>query len=455
MISPRRTAIVLLLLCGLALPACSLWERVGSGGSKHARNVIVFIGDGMGITAYTTARVWKNGVTGKLAIDSLPYTALCSTYSYDYIVTDSAPSATSILSGVKARNDVIGEGSDAIPGTLDVAGSGHEGTPVKSILEIAAEHGLATGVVTTTTVTHATPAAAYAHIHHRDLESDIAAQLLAPHFGNPAPDIVLGGGRQFFLPATATDPEYADKRGARADGRDLTAELGKKGYRYVWNEAQFAAVVPDAGTKLLGLFEPSHMQFEMMRKDDPGKEPSLAEMTAMAIRILAKEPKGYFLMVEGGRIDHALHVNNVENAIAETVMFDDAVRTALEMTSDQDTLILVTADHSHPLTMNGYPEVVRNPDASEDVAGTRRNLMASGGKDLDGKDYPVLAFSSGPGALQPRPPIADRPALVPMKFGVHAGEDVLVAASGPGAESLHGFITNTQIFDLIRAAYAF
>jgi len=435
--------------------AASCTQTMRSPQPDRARNVILFIGDGMGLSIYTATRIAQVGATGKLAIDSLPQTAVCSTYSFDNIVTDSAPSATSILSGVKARDEVIGERTDAEPGNSQVPGSGHEGTPAKTMLELAAEHGLATGVVTTTTVTHATPAACYAHIHHRDLESDIAAQLLAPHFGNPPPDVILGGGRQFFLPSSASDPEYADKQGARTDGRDLTAELTQKGYTYVWSEAQFAGVDPHRSPRLLGLFEPSHMQFELRRGDDRGGEPSLAQMTETAIRLLSQNVNGYFLMVEGGRIDHALHGNNVQAAIAETAMFDDAVRRALELTSNTDTLILVTADHSHPLTIGGYPKVGRAADGGEDVAASRRNLMGDGGVDSSGKPYPVLSFASGPGGLQPRPPTADRPALFPMALATHAGEDVFVAASGPGSERVHGFITNTQIFEVMRAAYGF
>ena len=444
-----------LLVLGVFLAGCAASAgRALPPSSPRARNVILFIGDGMGLSIYTSTRVWKVGATGKLAIDSLPYTAVCSTYSYDYIVTDSAPSATSILAGVKARNDVIGEASDAEPGSLSAAGSGREGTPAKTICELAAEHGLATGLVTTTTVTHATPASCYAHIHHRDLESDIAAQLLLPHFGNLPPDLVLGGGRQFFLPADASDPEYPGIHGVRSDGRDLTAELGQRGYAYVWNEAQFTGLDLKATKRLLGLFEPSHMQFEGVRAVAP-REPGLVEMTEMAIRILSQRPEGYFLMVEGGRIDHALHANNAQGAILETATFDEAVRRALEMTSASDTLIVVTADHSHPLTLNGYPALGRTATGAEDVEASRRNLMGAGGKDLHGNDYPALSFASGPGALEPRPAMADRPALIPLSSSTHAGEDVFVAARGPGAQRVRGFMTNTQIYDIMRAAFGF
>jgi len=442
---------VFALTAALLLASCAAPRGVPTAAAR-ARNVILFVGDGMGLAAYTSTRVWKVGVSGKLAIDSLPHTALCSTYSYDGIVTDSAPSATALLTGVKARNDVVGEGPDAIPGVASDPGSGAEGTPAKSILEMAAERGLATGVVTTTTVTHATPASAYAHIHHRDLEQDIAAQLLAPRFGQ-IPDLILGGGRQFFLPAGATDPEYPNNRGMRADGRDLISELAARGHAYVWNEAQFEAIVPADGTRVLGLFEPSHLLFEKARSAAPVAEPSLARMTEFAIDVLARDREGFFLLVEGGRIDHALHVNNVEYAVREAAMFDDAVRVALERTDARDTLIVVTADHSHPLVLGGDPRVGRHPDGREDVGVTRANLMGSGGVDLDKKEFPALVFGSGPGALEPRPPIADRPALIPLPYSTHAGEDVLVAARGPGAERVRGFITNTDVFAVMRDAY--
>lgn len=448
----RGRAATLALLAVIFASCAAHRMEAASPRPARARNVILFIGDGMGMDIYTATRVWKSGVSGRLAIDTLPNTAVCSTYSYDNIVTDSAPSATSILSGVKSRNDVVGEGADAIPGRISDPESGTEGTAAKSILEIAAERGLATGVVTTTTVTHATPASAYAHIHHRDLEEIIATQLVVPRFGNP-PDVVLGGGRQFFLPSSAADPEYPELRGARSDGRDLTAELSALGYAYAWNGDQFDALAPGASTRVLGLFEPSHLSFESRRELAAIDDPSLARMTAAAIDILSRDPEGYFLLVEGGRIDHALHVNNVELAVQEAAMFDEAVRTALDRTDPLDTLIIVTADHSHPLTLGGEPRVGRLPDGSEDVQATRGNLMGSGGVDIHGREYPALAFGSGPGALEPRPPLADRPALVPLQYSTHAGEDVFVAARGPGAERVRGFITNTDVFSIMRDAY--
>ncbi len=226
-----------------------------------------------------------------------------------------------------------------------------------------------------------------------------------------------------------------------------------RGYAYVWNGEQFATIEAAQGQRVLGLFEPSHMLFETLRQAAPLNEPSLAEMTERAIEILSRDADGYFLLVEGGRIDHALHANNVEFALLETAMFDDAVKKAMEMTSESDTLILVTADHSHPLTINGYPLLDRNADGSENRDGSRASLLGSGGRDAHGHEYPALSFAAGPGAMSPRPKIADRPAMIPLEFGVHAGEDVLVAARGPGADQVHGFITNTQIFDVMRAAY--
>jgi alkaline phosphatase len=135
------------------------------------------------------------------------------------------------------------------------------------------------------------------------------------------------------------------------------------------------------------------------------------------------------------------------------VAFDQAVARALEMTDPADTLLVVTADHSHPLTLNGYPLVGRNDDGSEDVAQTRRSLMGSGGVDLRGRPYSALTFASGPGAAEPLPPSSDRPALIPLSYSTHTGEDVFVAARGPGAEHVRGFLTNTDVYRILRAAW--
>ncbi len=250
--------------------------------TRRARNVILFVGDGTGISTITAGRIWtgqSKGVDGEsysLAIDSLPYAALVKTYTHDAQVADSAPTATALMSGVKTRNQVIGV-DQTVSGGSCAAQKGHE---VKSLIQAAEEAGLSTGVITTTRITHATPAAAYAHVADRDWEDDgdlsdeakangcldIARQLIGFSYGD-GPEVVLGGGRAFFSPNTQTDPEHAARMGGRTDGRDLIAEWKTKHPTgaYVWNKRDFDAVDPKAPGPLIGLFEPDHMNSRAQR----------------------------------------------------------------------------------------------------------------------------------------------------------------------------------------------
>ena len=310
----------------------------GCGGNTttpaEPKNVIFFLGDGMGITTLTAARIYKVGEDGELTIDTLPETAFVKTYSNNAQVTDSAPSMAAYMTGVKMNNEVISmsaetsafdaTGKDYLSGTDSTCPATGNGTPVTTLLELAKSAGWGTGAVTTTRVTHATPAATYSHICHRDGENTIAAQAVPGGSGyntalGDGLDVLLGGGRQFFLPTAAG--------GKRTDGRDLTAEFVAKGYTYVKNKTEFDAAASSSTKKLVGLFTSSHMSYDIDR--DPAVEPSLAEMTTKAIDILSKNDKGFFLMVEGGRIDHALHETTAKKALQDTVAFDDAIKTAI------------------------------------------------------------------------------------------------------------------------------
>ena len=194
---------------------------------------------------------------------------------------------------------------------------------VTTLWEMAETIGMATGAITTARLTHATPGATYAHIANRDWEADanmpaeavsagctdIARQLVEMKFGDGL-EVAMGGGRSYFVPEAMADPEYPDdekKKGKRKDGKDLTKawldRYGDKG-AYVWNKEQFAAIDPAKTDHLLGLFEPSHMQYDYDRAGDKAGEPSLAEMAEKAIDILSRNPEGFVLLVEGGRIDH-------------------------------------------------------------------------------------------------------------------------------------------------------
>lgn len=440
-----------------------------------ARNIILFIGDGMGVTTLTAARIHqgqRQGVDGEsfvTAMDRLPNTALVKTYSHDGQVSDSAPTATAMLTGVKTRNGVIGIGPEVAEN--DCAASKSHRLP--SLFELAQGQGLATGVVSTARITHATPAASYAHTPQRDWEADgdlsadarkqgcidVARQMIEGEVGSRL-DVILGGGRAYFLPASAADPEYADRKGKRTDKRDLTAEWQKRNSlgAYVWNSQSFAKVDLARTPRLLGLFEPDHMQYEADRAKDTGGEPSLAEMTRAAITMLGSRGKGYMLLVEGGRIDHAHHAGNARRALEDTIALDEAVKSALEMTDRQDTLVLVTADHSHTISMSGYPSR-GNP-----ILGT----AAFGGQAIkakDGKGYTTLGYAGGPGAVtetpRPDPLQVDTTALdykqqslVPLNSETHAGDDVVARASGPMAHLVKGTIEQNTLYYVMRQALA-
>lgn len=435
-----------------------------------ARNIILFVGDGMGVTTLTAARILQgqrrggDGESFVTAMDRLDHTAMVRTYSHDAQVADSAPTATALLAGVKTRNSVIGLGPEAA--VDDCAAVRDHSLP--SLFGIAQAMGRATGIISTARITHATPAAAYAHTPQRDWEADgdlsaaaradgcidIARQMVEGAVGNRL-DLILGGGRANFLADTTVDPEYPDQRGRRTDGRDLVADWRRRNPSgsYVWNSAGFAALDPLRTTRLLGLFEPGHMQYEA----DRGDEPSLADMTRTAIAMLGARGQGYVLLVEAGRIDHAHHAGNAARALEDTIALDEAVAAALAMTDPADTLIAVTADHSHAFALSGYP-ARGNPILGLAADDNGKAFVAG-----DGKAYTTLGYANGPGAkgdaLRSDPAAEDttaldykQQALVPLASETHGGEDVVIRATGPMAHLFAGTIEQHSIFHVLNEA---
>lgn len=445
--------------------------------TKPAKNIILMVGDGMGVTTVTASRIFAGqqlGLEGEryqLAFEHLPYVALSKTYSANQQTSDSAPTMSAMVTGVKTNDGLL---------SLTQAIKRNESNPevlkaneVPTILELAKSTGRAAGVVTTTRVTHATPAATYAHSPNRDWEADselpkgtqvpdIAAQLIDRYAPSQGLEVVLGGGRSYFMPQNQSDPEYPTKSGKRKDGRDLIAEFQQKfGANYVWNQAQFAAVDSARTKGLIGLFEPSHLNYEHDRPSDAAGEPSLSAMTAKAIEILKHNPKGFFLMVEGGRIDHASHAGNAYRTLSETAEFARAVQTAMSMVNLEDTLIIVTADHSHTLTLGGYPKR-GNPILGTVIEPEHPQAKLA----LDGKPYTTLQFANGPGAPKQGSArelagsAADtedadyhQSALVPLESETHGGEDVAIFAGGPNAYLLHGVQEQSYIFYVMKDAF--
>ena len=450
-------------------------------GERPAKNVILFLGDGMGIATVTAARILEGqqrgepGEENQLAFDTLPHVAFAKTYNTDAQVPDSASTMTAIVSGVKTRSGVLGVDERVRRGDHTSVDS----SKVLTILEEAEDRGLATGIISTAKLTHATPAACYAHAPLRYWEDDsalprkarqanfqdIARQLVEFSHGDGL-EVALGGGRIHFIPKSKIDPEDPKRSGRRKDGRDLTEAWveAREGSRYVWNREQFLSLDLDTTKHLLGLFEPGHMKYEADRAQDSAGEPSLAEMTEVAIELLSKDPDGYFLMVEGGRIDHGHHANNAYRALTDTIAMSDAVRVALEKTNAEDTLIVVTADHSHTLTISGYPKR-GNPILGKVIAldwsAAGEDKMAFDG---DGRPYTTLSYANGPshsGArrrpdrseLSSEDPEYRQQAMLPMKSETHAGEDVPIFAGGPRAALFHGVQEQNYIYHAMVEAF--
>ncbi|XP_053164999.1 intestinal-type alkaline phosphatase [Hemicordylus capensis] len=440
----------------------------------QAKNLILFLGDGMGIPTITATRILKGqmqnnpGPETPLAMDAFPYVALSKTYNVDRQVPDSAGTGTAYLCGVKGNYETIGVSAAAQHSQCNTT----KGNEVISVLQRARLAGKSVGIVTTTRVQHASPAGAYAHVVNRNWYSDanmpqsaidegckdIAEQLLR----NVDITVILGGGRKYMTPAGTPDPEYPSNplhNGLRRDGLNLIDEWlssSPPGSKYVWNRTELMSAANDPEiSHLMGLFEPSDMKYELNRNNHT--DPSLEEMMEVAIKILSRNPKGFYLFVEdkllgGGRIDHGHHDGIAKLALTEAVEFDKAIQRAGELTDEEDTLSVVTADHSHVFNFGGY--TLRGTS----IFGLSPELAA------DKKSYTSIVYGNGPGfqiTSQGRPNVEfeesesdnyHQQAAVPLNSETHGGEDVAILAKGPMAHLFHGVQEQTYIAHVM--AYA-
>ena len=492
----------------------------------QAKNVILFVGDGMGVSTVTAARILEGQMKGKmgeehqLSFDKFDYSGFSKTYNTDAQTPDSAGTATALVSGVKTDIGVVGLHEDAIRSECtSVAGN-----ELVTALELAEIAGKSTGVISTARITHATPAATYAKSADRNWEDisdmkiadnpdrsaceDIASQLvnfeanLEARFTGLDVDgieVVMGGGRRHFLPKDAafnSADATSTVEGDRTDSRDLTAEW-QATYptgEYVIDQAGFDAIDADNTSKVFGLFNESHMHYEADRKNDTAGEPSLSEMTAKAIDVLDNNDDGFFLMVESGRIDHGHHAGSAYNALTDTIEFAKAVEEAVNATDMEDTLIIVTADHSHVFTIAGYPKR-GNPILGKvvGIGSTEPSLAA------DDMPYTTVGYTNGLGfrnfgdsvtdadeSYSTAPAVGDigtadtfidptygstavtgridltdidttssgfhQEAAIPTSSETHAGEDVGVYAMGPGAHLVTGTHEQSIVFHVMNHA---
>ncbi|MFC1725719.1 alkaline phosphatase [candidate division KSB1 bacterium] len=334
--------------------------------AEKVKNVILLIGDGTGITQVSAARIRAVGASGKLYIDKMPVTGIQKTHSARQLITDSAASGTALAAGFKTNNGMIGMTPD--------------GKKILTILEAAKEQGKMTGLIATSTITHATPAAFASHVRSRSNEPAIASQIIENMV-----NVIFGGGKNFFIPQHL-------KFSKRKDERNLIEEAKKAGYTYIETKEDLQSVNNDF---VLGLFH-----YGPLTTEEP--EPMIAELTEKAIDLLKRNENGFFLMVEGSQIDWECHDNDTEKAIRQILLFDLAVKAAVEFAlENKETLIIITGDH--------------------ETGG-----MAVNGGSLDGKKLNIAWATKG-----------------------HTGSPLPVYAFGPFAEKFTGVFDNTDIPKII------
>ena len=465
--------------------------NVYATGPRQAKNVILFIGDGMSNAHRVAARLLSKGMTegkarGKLAMDEMPHMALVATAGVNSIITNSANSASAYSTGHKSSTNAMGVYADRTRDPFDDPRVETISSLVKRKL------GLAIGVVTNTEVEDATPAAMIAHTRRRVEYDNIVEQ-----FFDFKPDVLLGGGLHAFTPKGAAG-------GKRNDNQDFVIKFRDAGYTYATTAAELASMTKESSTnKLLGLFNYGNMDGVLDRKFLKGgtvkkypDQPDLTEMVDAALQLLSRKPEGFFLMVESGMIDKYTHLLDMERAVYDTIMLDNAVKLAKDWAASRnDTLILVIADHTHPIALIGtidddmtkepdrplrervrtynqaafpnYPAADSNGYPSRVDVSRRLAMFSASSPDyyetfrpkLDGPNAPVVPGKE-PGTFVANEAYKDQPGAM-LRLGnlsrlanasVHSGEDVVLTAIGPGSERVRGQIENTEVFRIMVEA---
>lgn len=469
-----------------------VWDIYDTPAPRQAKNVILFIGDGLSNAHRVAARVMSRGIKegkyrGKLAIDMMPAMALVTTSGVDSIITDSANSAHAYTTGHKSSTNALGV-------YVSRSKSNFDHPKVEAIASLVKRQlGMAVGIVTNTEIEDATPASMVAHTRRRTEYNAIVQQLF-----EAAPDVILGGGLANFLPKSASGSR-------RQDEEDYTAKFRASGYRLALTGSEMAqeAAKPDTN-KLLGLFNLGNMDGVLDRRFLKGgtvkkfpDQPDLTEQVQAALAVLSKNPNGFLLMVESGMIDKYTHVLDMERSVYDTIMLDNAVKIAQDFAArNEDTFILVVADHTHPVgivgvmhddmqglapnaplrerlglyAQAGYPNYPA-PDAHgypDRVDVSRRLALFSASipdyyetfrPKLDGPNAPTIVGETA-GTFQANPKYAASPGALLVRGNlptransdVHSAEDVILNASGPGSERVRGVLDNTEVFELMAHA---
>lgn len=428
-----------------------------SASSQVAKNIILVVGDGMSITTLTAARIWQGQQEGQLGeehflhFENFPHTALIKTYNTNQQSPDSAGTMTAIMTGIKTRAGLINIGPEQDRSDCQRSQQYQQ----KSLLQWGQNAGFVTGIVTTARLTHATPAATYAHSPERTWESDlmrypsayfygcdsIAKQLIDNGF-SAGLNIALGGG-----------------------GIMLNSHYDRFKQQYpagqlIHSQEQLLQL-DNSSAPILGVFANSHMDYEIdRRRDSNTQQPALSLMAEHALKYLQRQNQRFLLVVEGARIDQAHHKGNAARALSETAMLADTVARLDELTADDDTLIIVTADHSHSFVMAGYPKR-GNP-----ILATSKNQLDEEVLANDGLPYTTLGYANGSAfGRQVRANNSDtdtdtdvedenyrQGVAVPLDSATHGSDDVALHAKGPGAYLFSGLMEQHEIFHTMMQA---
>ncbi|KAA3499432.1 MULTISPECIES: alkaline phosphatase [Rhizobium/Agrobacterium group] len=464
------------------------WTVYGTPAQAKAKNVIFLIADGLSVAHRTAARIMSKGMTegkanGRLNMDDVPPVAFIGTSATDAVATDSANTMSAYMTGHKTAVNAIGVYADRTPASLD-------DPKVETLAEaLRRQTKKSIGIISTAEVQDATPAAVVAHTRKRGDKADINGMLF-----DVKPDVLLGGGSAYFLPQATAGSK-------RKDDKDYIALFKEAGYTLATSKAELATAAGTNTGKILGLFHTGNMDTtldrEFLKKGTTGKfpdQPGLVEMTKVALDSLSKNPEGFFLMVEAANVDKMSHPLDWDRAVVDTIEFDKAIGVAREFAAkNPDTLIIVTGDHTHGVSIIGTVDDDKPGTDMREKVGTYAEAGFPNYEDKDGDGYPdkvdvsrrlFLNANNGPDHYETFRPKLDGPfapaiqnekkeyianeqykdvpgavlvtGIIPKSSdsGVHAVDDVVLQAEGPGAEGFRGYMEQSDVYKGLAEAFA-
>ncbi len=464
------------------------WEVYGTAAEPKAKNVIFFLGDGLSVAHRTAARIMSRGMTegkanGRLNMDDLDRMAFIGTSSTEAIATDSANTMSAYMTGHKSAVNAIGVYADRTADPFD-------DPKVETLVEaLRRQTSKSVGIVTTSELQDATPAALFSHTRRRAEKAAINTQIF-----DLKPEVILGGGSAYFLPQSVAGSK-------RKDDTDHVAGFKDAGYTLATTKGELEAAAGSNTGKVLGLFHTGNMDTtldrEFLKKGTVEKfpeQPGLVDMTKAAIGQLEKNAEGFVLVVEGANIDKMSHPLDWDRAVVDTIEFDKAIGVAREFAEkNPDTLIVVTGDHTHGVSIIGTVDDEKPGDQMREKVGTYAEAGFPNYVDSNGDGYPdsvdvsrrlFLAANNGPDHYETFRPKLDGPFVpaiqdenkkyianeaykdvpgavfvegnIPREgdTGVHAVDDVVLQATGPGSENFKGYMEQSDVYRVLADALA-